>query len=357
MKFGLYVNPQTSGPEQDREIILAAIDAAVAADRAGFGSIWLTEHHFVNYNTYADSMLLAANLLGRMDQAWVVLTVATLALHNPIRFAEQCNVLDQLASGRFIAGYGSGGSSPEYAGFGRNPSNKHDLMAENLEIAEKAWALRPGQEPLEYKTAHESGRVVNRIMPTSYREGRPLLARGTLSEEGIIDTARRGHVLLMGRIRAEQAGEQLALYRSELEASGHAPELIETLIEHSGPARMLFVAETDDEAFEQMQDAIDGYLDFSNKSQPANRGERDVVGDVRVFSEKADLLDRAIIWGGPEKVTTELKKFEEAGLQTFAAWFSWGGMSNELAARSQRIFSEQVLPNFLGQPATVGVAS
>lgn len=350
MKIALYLNPQTSGADQDANIIRSETRAAVDADRAGFSAIWLTEHHFANYNTYGDSIVFGASLIPQLERAWVVLTVVTLALHNPIRFVEQCNILDQLAEGRFIAGYGAGGSGVEFAGFGRSVDERHALMLENLEIAEQAWALESGQPPLEYSTTHEQGTVLGRIMPTSHRCPHPLLGRGTLSDEGIVDVARRGHVFFMGRIRPDQAERQLELYRKELDAAGHSDQVIADCLEHAGPVRMLFVAPTDEEAFHDVQAAVDGYLAYSRSARPADRGERKVVGTSPVFSEKEDLLERAIIWGSPQTVVQKLKEFEAVGLRQFTTWFNWGGMNPQHARRSLDLFIEGVLPHFERMP-------
>ncbi|OUS79653.1 LLM class flavin-dependent oxidoreductase [Rhodococcus sp. NCIMB 12038] len=346
MKFGLYLNPQTDGPGTDRAILESVTSAAIMADRAGFDAIWLTEHHFTNYNTYGDPFVFGASLAPQLKQAWVVLTVATLALHNPIRFAEQANLLDQLLKGRFIAGYGAGGSGPEFAGFARPVDTRHETMHEVLEIAERAWELEQGEPGFEYRTPFEAGYVTGRIMPSSHRAPRPMLGRGTLSDEGIIETARAGHVLFMGRLRAEQAEEQLRTYENALRAAKFPEAHVDLCLRHSGPVRMLFVADSDDEAYELVQDAIDGYLEHIQAASPADRREREVIGKAPVFRERADLLDRAIIWGGPDKVAAELEKFRSAGLQRFTAWFHWGRMSPERAERSLSTFIDKVLPRF-----------
>lgn len=346
MRFALYLNPQTSGADKDAEIIAAITRDAVQADRAGFNAIWLTEHHFNDYNTYADPIVFGASLAPRLEQAWIVLTVATLPLRNPIRFAEQANLLDTLLGGRFIAGFGAGGSGVEFAGFGRDVDERHQLMTQVLEIAEQAWALRPGDPALEYRTPFDSGTVRGRIMPASARSPHPLLGRGTLSPEGIVDTARRGHVLFMGRLRADQAAEQLALYEKTLRESGHDEQLIQTCLDRTGPVRMMFVAPTDEQAYDEVQEALDGYLEYVKAAAPADRREREVVGKKPVFQEREDLLDRAVIWGGPDKVATELAAFREAGLRQFTTWFNWGGIRPDHAERSLELFIERILPRF-----------
>lgn len=344
MKFALYLNPQTGGAEFDAQIIRSITKDALRADEAGFNGIWLTDHHFNDYNTYGDPFVFGASLAPQLKNAWIVLTVATLALRNPIRFAEQANMLDLLMDGRFIAGYGTGGSGVEFAGFNRSVEERYELMMQVLKIAEKAWALTPEDEPLEYETKFDSGIVRGRIMPASARSPHPLLGRGTLSNEGIAQTAELGHILFMGRLRPEQAGEQVRFYEQELRKAGHAEDHIQLCLDRAGPVRMMFLAPTDEQAHDEVQEVIDGYLDYVKRASAADRREREVVGKRPVFQEREDLLDRAVIWGGPEKVASELAAFQQEGLRQFTTWFNWGGISAEKAERSLELFIAEVMP-------------
>ena len=62
MRFSIYCNPQTRGPEGDIEQIDLTIEQALRATEAGFDGIALTEHHVSGYNTFGDNMMMAAHL-------------------------------------------------------------------------------------------------------------------------------------------------------------------------------------------------------------------------------------------------------------------------------------------------------
>ena len=66
MRLGLYIAPQTNGADEDVDNIEAVVDQAVQADEAGFSTIYLTEHHLDDYNTYCDPHLLGAYLAGKL---------------------------------------------------------------------------------------------------------------------------------------------------------------------------------------------------------------------------------------------------------------------------------------------------
>jgi alkanesulfonate monooxygenase SsuD/methylene tetrahydromethanopterin reductase-like flavin-dependent oxidoreductase (luciferase family) len=71
MQFGLYLTPQVETAEEDRPSIHAITEQALRGDEAGFAIVYLTEHHFDNYNAYCDPFLMGAHLASRIQNAWL----------------------------------------------------------------------------------------------------------------------------------------------------------------------------------------------------------------------------------------------------------------------------------------------
>src|SRR5882757_4315649 len=91
MRFSIYLNPQTRGPQEDVAIIETTIEQAVRATTAGVQGVALTEHHFSGYNTYGNNFMLAANLISQVPAGTTFLiAVAGPPLHNPMRLAQSC---------------------------------------------------------------------------------------------------------------------------------------------------------------------------------------------------------------------------------------------------------------------------
>src|SRR5882757_10644018 len=163
MRFSIYLNPQTLGPEQDVEITETTIAQAVRATEAGVHGIALTEHHFSGYNTYGSNFLLAAHLVPQVpERTMFLLACAVPPLHNPLRLAQECNLLDVLTKGRLIVAFAAGGSPVEYAGLGRDPSVRHEQMMHNIEVLERALDKKPEDPPYEGSTAFEKGSLRTR---------------------------------------------------------------------------------------------------------------------------------------------------------------------------------------------------
>ena len=197
MRFSIYLNPQTRGPEEDVPIVEHTAAQAVRAAQAGFQGIALTEHLFSGYNTYGNNFMLAAYLAAQVPASTrFLLAVAVPPLHNPMRLAQSCNLLDILTRGNLIVGFAAGGSPVEYAGLGRDPSLRHEQMMHNLEVMEAALDKKPEDPPYEWATAFESGSLRTRIMPAAYHASRPKFARATQNDEGVLWTGTQGLVLV-----------------------------------------------------------------------------------------------------------------------------------------------------------------
>ncbi|GAA2373506.1 LLM class flavin-dependent oxidoreductase [Dactylosporangium salmoneum] len=113
----------------------AAVDYAVAAERAGFDGVWLAEHHFSAYGTCPSAVVLAGHLLGRTDRLRVGTAAAILPNRHPIALAEETALLDAVSGGRFDLGVARGGPWVDLEVFGTGLDRYgHDGFAAALDL-------------------------------------------------------------------------------------------------------------------------------------------------------------------------------------------------------------------------------
>lgn len=122
------------------EIYSQYLDQIATSEDLGFGSVWLTEHHFLD-DGYTPSPLILAAAIGQRTRAMQIATnLLILPLHDPVRIAEDAATLSLLTGGRFDLGVGIGYKEVEFAQFGRDIRHRPSLIEEAVSILRRAWA-------------------------------------------------------------------------------------------------------------------------------------------------------------------------------------------------------------------------
>ena len=116
MRIGLFHSIQWPEGSDQSDRYEQALAQAVAADRLGFDSVWLTEHHFSRHGIVSDSLTVLGHLAARTDSVRLGTAVSVLPLHHPLRFAEGAATVDQLSGGRLDLGIGRGYQPGEFRG-------------------------------------------------------------------------------------------------------------------------------------------------------------------------------------------------------------------------------------------------
>lgn len=353
MRFTIYLNPQSVGPERDVEQIDITIEHAIRATDAGFDGIALTEHHVSGYNTFGDNLMMAVHLAPqvRPGTRFIMATVVP-QLHHPLRLAQLCNLADILCRGEIILGMGAGGSPLEFHAIGRDPINRHAEMMEVLEVVERALARKPSDEPYRWATRYGNGLLSTRVMPTSYSSGGPKFGRGTQSDEGVVWTARKGWYLLTARAPLDVIAHRFRLYRAEMERAGLDAATIAERMDWSSMARQVIVAETDKQAVAQARVIMARLADgvermFAAPSPHGDKGPTYTKEFLGVSAEDPDaFIESAMIVGSPDTVTRKLQDCVDAGIPHVKLCFNYGHMTREEADRQLDLFLDAVYPRF-----------
>jgi alkanesulfonate monooxygenase SsuD/methylene tetrahydromethanopterin reductase-like flavin-dependent oxidoreductase (luciferase family) len=134
MRVGVLLLAARFPGQSDREVLAAAVDAAVAAERAGFDDVWVAEHHFMSYGVCPSAVTLAAYVLGRTERVAVGTAVSVLSVQHPVALAEHAALLDQVSGGRFWLGVGRGGPWVDLEVFGTGLDRYESGFAEGLDL-------------------------------------------------------------------------------------------------------------------------------------------------------------------------------------------------------------------------------
>jgi alkanesulfonate monooxygenase SsuD/methylene tetrahydromethanopterin reductase-like flavin-dependent oxidoreductase (luciferase family) len=290
-------------PGHDPGAVLAAtVDAAVAAERAGFDDVWIAEHHFMSYGVCPSAATLAGYVLGRTRRIEVGTAVSVLSSLHPVAVAEQAALLDQVSGGRFRLGVGRGGPWIDLEVFGTGLDRFENGFVESLDLLIAALT----QERVSAKGSAFRFREVE-MVPRPGRPMRPVVAATSPGTVGVAAT--RGLPLLLGmHIGDPDKADLVESYAGTALAHGH--DL--TAIPHIA-AGVAYVADTTAEAVAAMKESLPRWL------EPGLAGYRPVDGRTYVprdAREYAGLLCRLHPVGSPERcVDTMLATIGRTGVR------------------------------------------
>jgi putative FMN-dependent luciferase-like monooxygenase len=116
----------------------------IHAERFGFDSAWIAQHHFhEDEGGLPAPFVFLAQVAAQTSRIRLGTAIVTLPLELPIRVAEDSAVLDLMCGGRLEVGVGGGGNLSSYATFGQNSGERASLLVGHLQVLRDAWAGRP----------------------------------------------------------------------------------------------------------------------------------------------------------------------------------------------------------------------
>lgn len=182
---------KTSAQERYRLATLQILHA----ERLGFDTAWVAQHHFHEAEGGLPSPLLfLASVAAQTTRIRLGTAIITLPMENALRVAEDAAVLDLLSNHRLELGLGSGGTPDSFLPFGLTFEQRASAFSTNLATLLQAW----GGEAL--------GHQQNRLYPAA-----PQLAdrlwQATFSAAGAARAGAAGHGLMLSRTQPRPVGQ------------------------------------------------------------------------------------------------------------------------------------------------------
>lgn len=165
------------------------------AERLGFDSAWIAQHHFHEKEGGLPAPLVfLAHVAAHTRTIRLGTGIITLAMENALRVAEDAAVLDLLSNQRLEVGLGSGGTKTSFLPFGLTIDQRASVFADQLHTLLSAWR---GDT-----LAHPD----NHLYPPA-----PTLAQrvwiATFSVEGAARAGAAGHGLMLSRTQPRPPGQ------------------------------------------------------------------------------------------------------------------------------------------------------
>ncbi len=296
MKFGLFGGARTKrgmGDVSDSHGYNDYIEYICEADRLGFHSLFMVEHHFTGQGQVSASMTLLAYLAAKTKNIRLGTGVVVMPWHNPVLVAEQAATLDLLSGGRFDFGVGKGYRKNEFEGFCIPIEEASERFDEAIEIIRKAWTSE-GRFSHHGKNWHLDNVVVE---PEPLTRPHPPFWLAAGSPDSIKRAAREGYNLLLDQLASvKQVIERVAIFRDECARIGRAYDPMMVGVTR---ALQMFHTEAEREA-----------------ALATRKRVVSVIGDLAKGERPANLDDDdAPLLGTPQEIIARLRKLQAGGVQ------------------------------------------
>ncbi len=345
MKISNFLFPESRSPADDYRIVDETFEEALLTDRLGYDTIWLAEHHFDGICAYVDPVAFAAALARTTFQARIGFAVAQMALHHPIRMAEQMALIDNLSKGRLIVGLGRGTAYNiyDYQGFGIDHTEAQARFEEAETIMLEAWKGGPFAHRGKYFDLKLPG-----LRPAPYTKPHPYVIRAAATEHGMLDIARRGRPFMMNVQTNAETARRMELYRAALREAGLDDAAVAQCVEECWVWRNVCVAETDAEAERIAVPAFHAMQEFRAAMRHRVYEEQGVsivpMPAPGTAAPARTVVEHSLVYGSPATVAEKLAELAKTGVGGLIMQFRLGTMSYEDTARSLTLFKEQVAP-------------
>ncbi len=306
------------------------LDLIVEAERLGYDTIWLTEHHFADDGYSPSIVALAAAVAARTERVRIGFNLLLLPLHDAVALAEDVATLDVLSNGRIDVGLGQGYALHEFAGFGVPLTERLGRFREGLDVLQGMWT----NDSFSYDGTHYHVQDA-RLSPRPVQQPAPPLWIGATSSAGIRRAGRRGaHLLGITSPRLQREYEQA---RAD---AGHDPDTGKALQLH-----WTHVAGDDDTAwaeatphYHHLLSVYAGWLRGSGN----RAADKDIPAEQELRTSPPVLFDP--VFGAPATVADKLGASMAGIRTTHLALGLLPGLAPDVTRRSLERFAAEVAP-------------
>ncbi len=311
------------------------IDQAVLAEKLGYKTVSIPEHHLVNLLMMPSPLQMAVKIATLTKKINISTSVAVLPLHDMRTYAGEVATADILTEGRLILGVGRGAFAWEMNRLGTSIEKSREKFIESLDVLQKLL----NEEEVSYKGKHYNFDTIT-IMPRPISNPVQIMI-AAMDLNSIKDAASRGfHVqstvlssskqLLKQRVKAFKEGS--------LEL-GEEGKLLKISMQ-----RMAFAAKNENDAKEKNKLAYEYYKRFDNVFTGPGKVKNGKIDPLPRKQSIEELTENLLICPVNEMID-KLSVYAEAGVDEIIISSGFGQSQNEMIESMHRI-SEEVIPYF-----------
>lgn len=331
LSFGYLYDFRNPAPWQRPPEALYAetLDVVAETEALGFDGAFVPEHHLAEDGYMPSPLVTLAALAARTKRMRLGTGIALGPLYEPLRFAEDCAVLDILSGGRLQLGLAIGYRAREYAAHGLDFTKRGARFDEFLSVLRRLW---------DGETVDFAGRFFTlngaKVSPLSSR-GRIPLYIGGFAPKAMERVARHGDGYFGNT-------EIWPLYREKLEAEGKDPADARIWIQ----GLMLVVAKDKAAALDELAP----YFHHVNNSYGAWMAEDKSIGldapAIQPMSLDAFKASGILQIFSPDEAVAHFRRLQDkAPVEQFTMMMPPGLPAERFLAYA-KLFAREVIPHF-----------
>lgn len=348
MQFGYFTLSDNHYPDNPRsagQFVLEIREQAILADRLGYHSAWIGEHHFDRLGVNSRPDIVLASIIPETRNIRLAPAVNVLPIHHPIHVAEMWATLDLLSGGRVDYACGRGYDRAEYIPFGADFMKSAEVFEEGLDVLHKAWT-EPGMWS-HHGPCYQIDDM--EITPKPLQDPIPIYV-GSFSKNSVELAARKGFNIAYAPFAAAMVfgglKEAVDSYREMTEGHGNIPG-------RAICSYFIYIADTPEEEDLGRQYQIDYFQNCVLRAFPDDPSKMPPsmhyfmkINEILRNTKKEDLSDRSILIGSPAKITDSLKNIEAAGIDEVILYFNVGRKPHAMVKEQMHRFAEEIAPAF-----------
>lgn len=321
------------------------VELVQIAEAGGFGTVWIGEHHSMEYTVSPNPMPQLAYLAAKTSTIRLGAGTIIAPFWNPIRAAGEAALLDVISGGRAEVGVARGAYQFEFNRLldGKPASEGGEYLRELIPAMKKLW---------EGDYSHD-GKIwqfpVSTSVPKPVQQTPPVWVAARSPETHDWAVAHGCNIQVTPLMKGDEEVQDL-MNKFETAVQNHPeiekrPEIM--VLKHTyvhspeDPEGWRLAAEAVNKFYRTFsawsfgkEDPVDGFLAPQPEEKFAERPE---------FAPEA--LHKTAMIGTPNEVTNRIKAYEEMGYDEYSFWTD-NSMSHKDKKRSLQLFVDEVVPHF-----------
>jgi alkanesulfonate monooxygenase SsuD/methylene tetrahydromethanopterin reductase-like flavin-dependent oxidoreductase (luciferase family) len=311
------------------------IDQAVLAEKLGYKTVSIPEHHLVNLLMMPSPLQMAVKIATLTKDIKISTSVVVLPLHDMRTYAGEVVTADILTEGRLTLGVGRGAFAWEMERLGTPKDLSKEKFIESLEVLQ----LLLKEEEVSYKGKYYNFDPIT-IMPRPISDPVPIMI-AAMDLNSIKNAASRGfHVqstVLSGT--KELLKQRVNAFKEGCAELGEEGKLLKLSMQ-----RMAFAAKDASDAKEKNKLAYEYYQRFDNMFTGPGKVKKGEIEPLHRRQSLEEMTENLLICPTNEMID-KLNIYAEAGVDEIIISAGFGQSQNEMLESMHRI-SEEVIPYF-----------